>query len=316
LKIENRLGLVLTVAMFLGLFFPGLNNLPDDTALYLIASVFFVSCFKISKKEFLEISVKRSLIFYSLRFIVLPLLLFFICQAILPQYATGVFLLSLMPAGIASPSVSGVMNGNLTMALSLVLVSSVAAPFVVPLMFYFTHPPVEGLDLNRLFVILSCVIFIPLLLHLPLRHLKTPNAWLIKNNKLLSVLLLGSLTIAVVAVQREKIISQWFDLGFSLLLLSLLYCFYYFWGWFVPPGKRRQERVTFATCSGVNNNALGISLALTSFPDQALFLVLTSLPWVLGTIIFTKRIGQDIDTQVLPHLNDKGDGERGKGQDH
>jgi BASS family bile acid:Na+ symporter len=292
LRIENHLGLVLGLAILLGLFCPGVDKLPEVTALYLIAAVFFVSCFKISKKEFLEISIKRSLLFYLLRFVALPLILLFFCREFLPEFATGVFLLTLMPAGISSPPVSGVLNGNLTLALSLVLLSSLAAPFVVPLMFYLTHPPVENMDLNQLFVTLSTVIFVPLLLHLPFRHVKVVNECLVKNNKSTSVFLFGLLMVAVVAVQRNEILADWQKMGWDFVILFVLYGLYYVWAWYLPKAKSAPERITFAICSGLNNNALGISLALACFPEVALFLVLTSLPWAVGMIVFKVQVSK------------------------
>jgi len=294
-SIENHLGIVLTIAIVLGLILPGLDQLPHVTAVVIIASVIFVSCFKINKEEFLSISIRRSLFFYLLRFVLFPLAVYYLSEVIVPEYAIGLFLLSMMPAGIASPAVTGILNGNVTMALSLVVITSLLAPFVVPGLFYITSAGEVTKDhLYKLFVTLSCVIFIPAVLHLPIRQWSKSRGWLVKNNKAISVLLFGLLMSVVVGIQRKQILDKISEdisvLIAPLVVLCVLYVVFYLAVWIVAKPAGQSERLTLSVCSGVNNNALGIALALENFPAAAFFLVLTVIPWAYGMVVFKKIV--------------------------
>jgi len=292
--LENHLGIVLILSMGLGLSMPWVDRLPDEAALVIISAVIFVSCFKIKKTEFLTISIRRCMQFYVMRFVLLPILIWYFAELLFsPFIAIGLLLLTLMPAGIASPAVSTLLGGNTTMALSLVVVTSLLTPLLIPAVFYLLNIQLGKVELGHLFLKLCYIIFIPILIHLPFRFVKQINRSIVSNNGFYSIVLFALLMIVVVAAQRQALFASLSNMYWSIFILCVMYFLYYGLGYAMGfelgSAKAKEQGVTFAICSGVNNNALAITLALSDFsPDVASFLLLSAIPWTGCLVLFKK----------------------------
>ena len=284
---ENNFNLVLIAAFIAGLVVPGLPHLPNWTILVTVGAVIFFSFSRLEWSDIGHIKIKEALFFYLCRYIILPLPPYFIFLFILPDYALAVLLLSLMPAGVAVMPLTIISRGNGSLALSLTVISTLLAPFLVPFVFAIAGHDID-LNIMSMFGTLVSLIFIPILVFfIIVRPVPKLNKTVKDNGAFLSVVNLALMLMIVIAKQREYILSEFSSLVWHMAILFPLFFVFYLIGWFIFPKIRLEERISYAYGSGAMNNVISISLAFLYFnPEVALIMVLTEIPWVLSIPVF------------------------------
>lgn len=133
--IRRNFTAALMVGFVIGFFAPGLDQLPKALVLFVLALVIFFSCSQISRDEFRQIHYKEALGFTLLRFVLLPVVIYFAIRPFVPDMAEAVFLLCLVPAGVSVGALCAISGGNTTLGLGITVLSSLMAPFSIPLLF-------------------------------------------------------------------------------------------------------------------------------------------------------------------------------------
>ena len=286
--LTKHFSLVLVFAFFFGLLMPGLDYLPKDTLLFVVAALIFFACSKITMKDIKTISVKRIVIFYVLRFVIFPFIVYGWFLLFAPFYARSALLLTLMPAGSAAPGVVSVMRGNVALALSLTVFSILMTPFTVPTAFWLIGGTGTAINVEGIFVTLCVVVFAPIIAYAGMSRAHSGvTDFARRNSSWISTLLIGALVALVVAIQRKYFFENPGTLISALIVLSVLYAAYYIFGWVITWREKPHERGTFIVASGANNNSLAASLALLYFaPQDTLFIVISEVPWVIGIMLF------------------------------
>jgi len=286
--ISMHFSLFLIGAAVVGMVMPGIDLIPKWLVLPIIASVIFLSTSKIAHEDFLAIQYSRAILFTLLRFIFLPVLMFIAMNKFIPTYSSSIFLLALLPAGVMSPVLVHVMGGNITLALGIVVISSLMAPITLPLAFAFFGNSGVTLDAMSMFWNLAIVIVFPMFLYgLCARHMSSLTVRIKQNASCFTVLLMSGCMLIVVAQRREVLFQNIPFLVKSLLVMSLAFASFYVMGWLYPSGKQKRTQIAYALTSGAMNNMLGISIAFLYFPPEvSLFMVLTEVPWVLSLPLF------------------------------
>ncbi|MBN2031081.1 hypothetical protein JW824_12685 [bacterium] len=273
--------------ILIGLVIPGIESTPKELITLCLASNIFFSCFRVTKRDFSSLSLHRHFIFYGLRFLLLPAILFWIARQWIPGYAISVLLISLMPAGTASPAVALILEGNIGLTLSMLVFSSLFVPVTVPAAFFILHGASVSNNIGAIFISLILVVIVPVLVHLPLRSGNRFKKWAQINARFISALLVTAIIILVVGIGREAILSDPTFIFESLGIVSILYFIYYLFGWLSGFRTSQRDRIGLTVVSGVNNNALGTGIALLHFqPQVALFLIISEVPWTLGIAAF------------------------------
>ncbi len=97
--VETRISLVMLIACVIGLILPGLPALPDISIAVALAMLMFCSCYKLRDGGFSDLCWREILTFYIGRYLLLPPLLWLAAQQWLPDYATAILLISVLPIG-------------------------------------------------------------------------------------------------------------------------------------------------------------------------------------------------------------------------
>lgn len=286
--IEHGLSPVLIASFMLGLFVPGLERLPGWLVLWILGVMIFFACARITMAEIRRIRLREAALFYGVRFVVLPVVLFLVGRTVLPEELSyGVLLLALTPAGASVGVLCAVMGGSIALGLGIAVVSSLLAPFVLPSVFALFGQSLD-LDVFGIFKTLSLMIFLPVMLYFgAARRVPPVRRWVQAQSRFVSVLLLGGMLAVVVASRRSQFLD---DIPFVLICLAVLFGLFglfYVFGWIFGRRADFAHRISYALSSGAMNNALGISLAFLYFPPQVtLFMVLSEVPWVLCLPLF------------------------------
>ena len=288
--IEQNLNMVLLVSVVIGMTVPGVELIPTVVVTSLLGILVFFLCAKISVSELQGIAAKEIVIFYAIRFICLPILLFYLVNEIVPRYAVGVLLLALMPVGTSTPALVGTVKGNVTLAFVLTIVTSLLAPFIVPVVFMMNNISAT-LQITGLFYTLFSVAFVPFVVYFLLISIKKEAKPLIKkNSSFVAVALTGVIIAIVVSKQKDVFFTDLGSLVLVVVLLAVTFTLFYIFGWFYRYPKSldyKSKKISYSLSSGATNTAIGINLALVYFSaDTVFFMVLSEFFWVVSIPLF------------------------------
>lgn len=284
--LEKHFSWLVIFSIAVGLFVPGADGVPPILVPFCLALLIFVSAFQLELDELQQVPIKTCAILYVVRFLCLPVVLYYLMRVMFPAYDTSVLLFALMPTGVAAPAVTMLFGGNVGVSLGLLSLSSLLSPVSIPLIFYFVQGEAVSYDYAGMFFTLVMVVVLPIILHLPFRRLLKVVSFMRSSAKSLSTLLVALIMILVVGASRKTLFSDLSLFGESLFLTTLLFGVYYFVGWTVSTPLSMKERLSMTVSSGVNNNALGIGIASIHFsPSVALFFVVSELPWIVAIAI-------------------------------
>lgn len=286
--IETHFGFVLLISCVMGLALPALASVPDASASVALAMLTYASCFKLKDGGFSEIHWRNIFLFYVVRYIILPIILLLITQKIFPAYATGIFLLALLPTAVSSPAFANMFGGRVPPTFAIVILSTALAPFLIPLQcsLILADASVTPTPLP-LFRTLAFCVFVPMILYFTTRKYARLSTVMYDNVKIISIILVAFVIALVIAKQREFIINHTADIIIPILLTIVCYSIFLACGWLFARGQTRDIRISFATCSMFNNVALGVSVALLHFPQNViLFVAVSEIAWAILPIMF------------------------------
>lgn len=277
--------LVLFLSFIVGLAVPGLEKIPTHVITVLVAAQIFCSCFKVEVADMRGTRVWPVLGFYIGRFVFLPVLAFLFLDklGVSDTYSAAIFLLLLLPAGVSAPAFTGILGGNVSLALFLVVMSSLLCPFVIPGLFQLLAGKSLNIDGQEMFTTMALLIFLPVLCQLPFRKSKHITGWMKVNQAAFVIPMLAGTVILAIAKQREFLLANWSTCitAFGVSLLIFLSC--YGIGWLGSCKAEKKYQVAFILSSGLNNISLGVVLsALYLDADVAIFMVVANVSWVVA----------------------------------
>lgn len=292
--LEKNLSLVLVLSGVLGLVVPGLDALPLWLVMVSLGTMIFSACYQGDLGALRQVSLSRLFLFYLLRFVLLPMLLFWLALAVAKPLALSVLLLALCPAGMSGPAFSALFKGDVPFTMASVIIGSLLTPFVLPFILMGLTPYKLQVEPLALLLNLSMLIFLPALLFaLAKRFLPTWHARLRPKASLLTIASLSLLIAVSMARQKATVFTQPEALPALLLTLFVVFLLLYVTGALLGKvcSPSTSETTTYmiagSISSGVNNLGLGLTLALQYLPDNVvLFLVLANIPWILLLVPF------------------------------
>lgn len=284
--VEKNFNLVLVLFSVLGLTLPGLEYLPKITSMVLISCAIFFSCSRVTVQELKHVHLGSALLFYCMRFLILPVLMYCVALFIVPDYAMGIFLLALMPVGASASSIAVIMRGNVSLCLSATLLTSALTPFVVPLFIHVFGQGDVNIDVRELLISLGLGIFVPAAVYfLCVCRFEKAKLYVRDNSVFYAALCIGGMVAAATASQRSYIYENLDAVSFAVLVggaaFIVFYVFAALYAWRMPARDFRS----YLICSGANNNGLGAGIAMLYFtPITILFMVATEVFWTLGVV--------------------------------
>ncbi len=253
-----------------------------------VAAVMLFSCTKISVKDIREIDFKTASLFYILRFLLFPIAAYFIALYTVEEYATGVLIMALMPAGISSIPLANIFKGNPSLALIAMMVSHALIPFTLPLITSFALG--KGIEVNsaHMMLTLSLTIFAPAALYFcAAKRIPNVKNWMTINAQSFSIALIATMVAFVTAPQKLSILNDFTLTLWPLFITAILFLCFYLFAWVFAYKQKPAERRTYGIISGANNNALAAGLAAMYFgPSTILFCVLSEITWIAALPIY------------------------------
>ncbi len=293
--VGHHVGLAIMVACGLGFLSDAGQSIPTIVVPALLGIIIFFSCAKITHDDIVHISLRDVFGFYLLRFVALPVVVFYLASFLLPDYRFALLILLLLPCGATLPALMAVFGGNTTLGLGITVLTSFAVPFVLPFVFGLLSGTEIAVDIWGMFKMLALVIFVPVCAFFAGEKIapaiKEP---LRQNASFVAVSLISLVAFIIISSQRHFILG---NIAFSVEALCVgfvTYMLLYGLGWVIFIRKTQTVKVSYALISGVNNIALGLSLAYLYLPEaETSILIIWELAWIFGLsgfqFIFFKR---------------------------
>ena len=259
-KSDFLLLLVTFSAMAVGIGLPEFGRIFAPYPFYFIMFQLFFSFLKIDFLRVFHELRKKGFILFLLCFFklcIIPVGLFFLTQALWPEYALPVLLLSGISTGVLAPFISGLLEASTLLVLMMVVISSLLAPFSLPALVSLLIGHTIEISCLVMVRILVMVIFLPALAATLIRYLR--SAYLEKLEKVqfpVSLILIACINLGVFAKYSSFFIGTPVKVAEIILVSFILSAAYHLFGFLVTWGMKREDRLAGAISFAYMNNVL------------------------------------------------------------
>jgi BASS family bile acid:Na+ symporter len=282
--IEKYFWLFLIAGIIIGLWNPlPFGKYPQFLPKVLLGLMLFFVFLKLDSLLILEnIRNYRLMIYISLVYmLIIPVLFFFSINIFNPELAIGVLLLTAMPAGVSTPALTDIAKGNISLSMSLAIVSQMIAPFTVPLLFWLIDLNNHSIDKLLILKDMAILVFLPMIIsqvfkkYFPVAIKKTQHLFTSFN-----VLLLFAFVYLAISSQRNIILENPVGLVWKIAVLYLVFILLHVIGYLICFKQNKENRIAVAIGAAYMNNGMAIVLAASYFkPEILVLMVLSELPW-------------------------------------
>jgi BASS family bile acid:Na+ symporter len=212
----------------------------------------FLQVFQDIKKKAITL-----LILCLFKLCIIPVGLFFLTQALWPEYAVPVLLLSGISTGVLAPFISGLLEASTLLVLMTVVVSSLLAPFSLPVLVSLLIGHTIKIPFLAMVRILAMVIFLPALAVILLRYLCSPSLEKLKKIQFpASLISIACINLGVFAKYSSFFIGAPMKVAETILVSFILSAIYHLVGFLVTWGMKREDRLAGAISFAYINNVL------------------------------------------------------------
>jgi len=279
--------------MGVGIELPEFGKIFAPYPLYFMMFQLFFSFLNINFFQAFQEMRKKALILLILclfKLCIIPVGLFFLTQALWPEYALPVLLVSGISTGVLAPFISGLLQASTLLVLLMVVVSSLLAPFSLPALVSLLVGHTIEISFLVMVRILVMVIFLPALTAMLLRYLYPPLLEKLEKVQFpASLILIACINLGVFAKYSSFFIGTPVRVAETILVSFILSAIYHLVGFLVTWGMKREDRLAGAISFAYMNNVLVVVFASHFFgPLSPTLAVLYMLPFF--TMIVPARI--------------------------
>jgi BASS family bile acid:Na+ symporter len=247
-------------AMGVGIGLPEFGRAFGPYPLYFMMFQLFFSFLGINFLQVFQDIKKKAIILLILclfKLCIIPVGLFFLTQALWPEYAVPVLLLSGISTGVLAPFISGLLEASTLLVLMTVVVSSLLAPFSLPVLVSLLIGHTIKIPFLAMVRILAMVIFLPALAVILLRYLCSPSLEKLKKIQFpASLISIACINLGVFAKYSSFFIGAPMKVAETILVSFILSAIYHLVGFLVTWGMKREDRLAGAISFAYINNVL------------------------------------------------------------
>jgi predicted Na+-dependent transporter len=284
--LSRYFGVILLTSCIIGMLVPSVGELTSLIVIVSLAFIIFCSFFQIDlSMQTLRADFRISSAFYVLRYLVLPVSLYFAVHWFSDFYALVVLLTFLLPSAVSSPAFSLLFGGKPDLSLKILLFSSFLSIVTIPFLMSLLAGSTLDVPAGKMLLTLVYTIVVPFFIHLPLRKIGVLRRMLIRLNSLFVLLCLSMIFVVVTAKNKPVILENLASVALYAVISIFLFALMYFLGYSLLPSQPVENRRTFSISSGANNIGLGVTLTTLFFAGQVnVFFIVSQLTWILALI--------------------------------
>jgi len=287
--------------LVIGIWTPGPGQwLKKYSTLLMFLMIYFMS-FTIVAKEFAIVAKKPGGVItgFLLNFVVMP----FVCLALAKVFihnnmlATGVILIGVVPcAGMASVW-TGLLEGDVPLALSIDAVTMITAPFLIPFLMNFFAGSYVAIDTGQMFKKLVVLLLVPIVTGIATRYIASRLAGLKKIMSITPAFPALSATTAILLMfaisnsAMPMIIKQAHMIPSLIATVILIFPIAFIVAYFLTKFLfKREQGIAVTYSSGMKNLPIAMGIAFASFPKLVGLPIALSFIFQMLTASFFYRI--------------------------
>lgn len=281
--IESYFWVILMAGILLGLAWPVyteiLLSLLKPVLMLMLLLVFLKTDLILILKQISD--YRRMALITGIFIVAIPLVLYGAVYPFSRELATGILLLTAMPAGVSTPSLTDIVKGNIALSSGIAIITSMLAPFTVPLLFILVNHDAIGIDSLEMFTDLAVLVFVPLAASQVIKRLIPAAIARVKRGfTAVNILLIFIMVYAAMGSQRTLITGDPLNILLQVCFLYVIYIFLHAAGYLTGYGLDRKSRIAVTIGAAYKNNGMAIVLAAIHFePSILVLMVLSEFPW-------------------------------------
>lgn len=279
-------------SMSAGILLPAAGRLIEPYTLLWLGALLFLNLLRLNSSDLIEVfKTPRQLVVLSIiKLVVLPVGMYALAYVVYEPFALPILLLSGISTGLGAPFVVNVIGGQLPLVTGMIIITSIAVPFVLPSIVYtFAHTQFE-IPLLYMIFLLSIALFTPLAAGwLTKKFFPVGSRFADKNSFPLSLLFIVLINWGIFAKFADFFYSEQTFLLQTITTAFLCYAAYCLVGYIGTVGNSRQEKRAGLIAMSYVNNVLVAVFAFQFFGSHvAALAALYNIPYYIGIIVIKK----------------------------
>ena len=294
---DTKVLLVLSISIFLstvlGVLIPSIGELFSPYILVILGILLFLNLIQLEFQD-LVLTFKKPkllLILSIMKVIVIPVTMYAVTSQISSKHALPVLLLSGISTGLGAPFVTNYVGGKLSIIVGMVIVTSLAVPFILPMLVYALYNTEFSIPFfDMIFLLVVSLVFPLLTSGLIKKYLPKLATRIKKSSLLLSIILMDMINFTIFS---NFSIYFYFDSSFvilttvvAILLFAIFAITGYFMSYFIKRDSSIRSRISGLIVMSYVNNILVTVFAQQFFGSQvAALAAFYNIPYYMGIIL-------------------------------
>ena len=279
--------------MSAGVLLPAAGNMMEPYILVWLGALLFLNLLRLNPSDLVAVFKKpRQLVILSIiKLVALPIGMYALAYVAYEPFALPILLLSGISTGLGAPFVVNLIGGQLPLVIGLIIITSIAVPFVLPTIVYaFVHSQFE-ISLLHMMFLLSIALFTPLTAGwLTKKYFPAGSKFLDKNSFPLSLVFIILINWGMFAKFAGSFFSEQMFLLQTVATAFLCYAVYCLVGYAGTAGSPQEKMAGLIATSYINNVLVAV-FAFQFFGAQvAALAAVYNIPYYIGIIVIKRVI--------------------------
>jgi bile acid:Na+ symporter, BASS family len=280
-------------SMSAGVLLPAVGLLIEPYILVWLGALLFLNLLRLNTSELIAIFKKPTqlVVLSAIKLVALPAGMYALAYAVYEPFALPVLLLSGISTGLGAPFIVNLIGGRLPIVVGMIIVSSLAVPFVLPSIVYALVGSQFDIPVLHMMFLLSIALFTPLAAGwLTKKYFPAASKFADKNSFPLSLIFIVLINYGMFAKFAGYFYSEQTFLLQTMATAFLCYAAYCLVGYAGATGSFQEKRAGLITMSYVNNVLVAV-FAFQFFGSQvAALAALYNIPYYIGIVVIKKII--------------------------
>ena len=280
-------------SMAAGILLPAAGRLIEPYTLLWLGALLFLNLLRLNTSDLVAVfKTPRQLVVLSIiKLVLLPVGMYTLAYVIYEPFALPILLLSGISTGLGAPFVVNLIGGKLSLVIGMIIITSIAVPFVLPPIVYaFAHTQFE-VSLPYMIFLLSIALFTPLAAGwLTKKFFPVGSRFADKNSFPLSLLFIVLINWGMFAKFAGLFYSEQTFLLQTITTAFLCYATYCLVGYvgMIGNSSLQEKRAGLIATSYVNNVLVAVFAFQFFGSHVAALAALYNIPYYIGIIVIKK----------------------------
>jgi BASS family bile acid:Na+ symporter len=293
LRHDDDVVLIIAIAgsMSTGVLLPAIGLLIEPYILVWLGALLFLNLLRLNTAQLVKTFKKPMEIvaLSAIKLVALPAGMYTLAYVVYEPFALPVLLLSGISTGLGAPFVVNFIGGGLPLVVGMIIVTSLAVPFLLPSIVYALAGSQFDIPVLNMMLLLSIALFAPLAAGwLTKKYFPAGSKFADKNSFPLSLIFIVLINCSMFAKFAGYFYSEQAFLLHTMATAFLCYAAYCLVGYVGATGGLQEKRAGLIAMSYVNNVLVAV-FAFQFFGSQvAALAALYNIPYYVGMIAIKK----------------------------